>query len=282
MGKLILCSGSRTNRPYVFSSTGIRVYSIEELCWYLYNYVYMLDQELFTDSLFDWIGTELKLNDRADKLRALKSQNADMKTIVTVILCSADYYTEEEIKSLLKILDQIIGMPPIKRNCIKANTFLKKNQFSEASGEYERIINSKEAAELTPEEYGDILHNLAVAKVHLKGASEASEIFLQAYQRNLKEESLRQYLFTLIIGNNQELFYKKAEEYQVSQELCNAIVTEMELLEKEAQDIKRLPEIHYLRQYKSEGRISDFYKIADDLIERWKTSIRQVSYGDEG
>ena len=39
----------------------------------------------------------------------------------------------------------------------------------DAAVEYERIINSMEATELSPEEYGDIYHNMAVAKVHTVG-----------------------------------------------------------------------------------------------------------------
>ena len=67
MGKLILCRGKRTERPYVLQGTGYRIYSIEELCHYIYNNIYSIDETLFTDSLIDWIGTELCLPERAEK-----------------------------------------------------------------------------------------------------------------------------------------------------------------------------------------------------------------------
>ena len=125
MGKLILCSGERTKRPYGFTSTGIRIYSIEELCYYLYHHVYMIDEDMFSDDLLDWIEMELKLTERARMLKNLKKQKSDLKTMVTVVLCSADYYTEHEIKVMLKLLDDMIGMPSIKRSCIKANNYLQ-------------------------------------------------------------------------------------------------------------------------------------------------------------
>ena len=46
MGKLILCSGKSTNRPYVLSIIGYRAYSIEELCYYIYNNIYSIDESL--------------------------------------------------------------------------------------------------------------------------------------------------------------------------------------------------------------------------------------------
>jgi len=276
MGKLILCSGARTKRPYVFTSSGIRIYSIEELCYYLYNHVYLIEEGIFTDSLIDWIGTELKLTDRAEKLKLQKLQEADLKTLVTVVLCSADYYTEHEIKGLLKKLDEIIGLPPIKRNLIKANNLLKNNQYTEAVFEYERLLETKEATDLTPEEYGNILHNLAIAKVHIIGLKDASDIFFQAYERNLNEESLRQYLYSIKLGNNPELFEEKAQRYKIDQELLQRISNEIEQMKKEANHSAMMTDINQLKEWKTSGKLNEFYRAADEMIDSWKATIRQI------
>lgn len=275
MGKLILCSGARTNRPYTFPSTGIRIYSMEELCYYLYQHVYLIEEDLFRDSLFDFIEEELKLPERASKLRLLKKQKADIKTLVTVILCSTDYYTEYEIKSLLKTLDEIIGMPFIKRSCIKAITLLKNRQYSEAAGEYERIINSKEAAKLTPEEYGDLFHNLAVAKLHITGLKEASRLFYQAYERNHREESLKQYLYTLKLLDHNESYKEKIQEFQIDKETEEDILSYLEQMESMAKDSKILQEIKLLHNTQAKNQNRD--KL-EEIINSWKAKIRQQLY----
>lgn len=276
MGKLILCSGSRTNRPYCFTSTGIRIYSMEELCYYLYHHVYLIEEDMFCDALFDFIGAELKLPDRAEKLRILKKQKADVKTIVTVILCSTDYYSEYEIKSLLKLLDEIIGMPKIKRSCIKAVCYLNDRQYSEAAAEYERIINSKESAELTPQEYGNLFHNLAIAKLHITGLKEASALFLQAYERNQREESLHQYLYTLLLSNNNAAYEEKAREYQISEELSNSITEFMSKKAMEAESSEAMLEIYEMRKWKEQGQRSEYYNKAEEMIEAWKVKVRHI------
>ncbi len=276
MGKLILCSGKRTDRPYGFSSGGIRVYSMEELCYFLYQHIYLIDEELFCDALIDWIQKELNLPERAEKLRQLKHRKADAKTMVTVVLCSADYYTEYEIKSYLKELDTISGMPKIKRNCIKANNYLEQKQYKEAEAEYERLLEAKEAVELTPEDYGDILHNLAIAKLHTIGIRSAAELFEQAYQRNQKEGSLLQYLYCIRLIGNEELYRNKIREYQVNDILQRNIDETLREKTEEALQCGLMSEIHNLRQLKHQGHMKEYYQRSEELIEGWKAGIRQI------
>lgn len=273
MGKLILCSGERTNKPYGFT-TGIRIYSMEELCYYLYHHVYMIDENLLSDELFDWIEAELNLPDRAGKLKLLKKQKVDIKTLVTVILCSTDYYTEAEIKNMLKLLDSVQGMSSVKRKIMKANICLKNNQLKEAVAEYERIINSQDASELTPEEYGDLFHNMAVAKVHINGFKEASRLYYQAYERNCREESLRQYLYTLRLSNNEKGYIEAVEAYQVSEELKSSIENYLHQKEEEAGLSLAMEEIELLKNKKAIGKMSEYYKKTDEILNTWKSKLR--------
>lgn len=275
MGKLILCSGIRTDRPYVFSATGTRIYSIEELCYYLYHHVYLIDETFISYSLIDWIGNELKLSDRADKLKQLKQQHADVKTLVTVIMCSADYYSEYEIKSLIKTLDEFIGMPPIRRNIAKADYLLENHQYAEAINEYEMIIDSQEAGQLTPEVYGDLLHNLAVAKANSSGVGEASELFYQAFEKNHREASLRQYFYAIKLGSDLSRFEEKLQRLQLPQELCESIQQDLMQWESEAESCEAMSVVNQLKLCKRDGRLNEFYRIADEIIDSWKLAVRQ-------
>lgn len=274
MGKLILCCGDRTDRPYVFPQGGVRIYSIEELCYYLYHNVYFIEKSLFTASLLDWIAMELKLAKAAAKLKTLKEKNADLKTLVTVVLCSSDYYGEREIVEFLKRLDRVIGIPRIKRNHLKANELLKNHQYTEAIMEYERILNSQEVRKLTSQDYGEVLHNMAVATAQCKGLTEAIDIFRQAYEYNHQEESLRQLLFAVQLSGGD--INAIAEEYQVDNTLKEEVINHIEQIRDEARSSEPMVEIMRLNQYKAEGRSTEYYQLADEIIEQWKASIRQV------
>ncbi len=275
MSKLILCSGVRTKIPYCFAATGIKVYSMEELCYYIYHHIYMIEEDIYSEALIDWIQAELKLAGRAEKLRQLKRQNADVKTMVTFVLCSADYYNEAEIKGLLKKLDDMIGMPKVKRSCIKADSSLSEGQYREAAAEYEKIIRSEEAKDLAPEDYGDILHNLAIAKVHTVGLKEAAELMLEAYERNRRKESLIQYLFTLRLMGQEDLYTDKLEEYQVSNEMREALDSFIEGKMEEALQSQSMVDILYLKHKKNTGEMLEYYRKTEELLEAWKTEIRR-------
>lgn len=275
MGKLILCSGARTTKPYTFTRNGIRIYSMEELCYYLYQHVHLIDETMLSDELFHFIGKELMLPERASKLLTLKKQKADLKTLVTVILCSTDYYTENEIKSLLKVLDEVTGMPIIKRNIIKAGYYLKEEQYQQAVNEYVQIIHSPEAIELTPEEYGDVFHNLAVAKVHITGLNEASKLFAQAYERNHKEETLKQYLYTLWLINKEEKYPEMIEAYQITEDLDQKIRGYLSELEQESEHTSSMQSIDRLSELRALGKMNEFYRQVNEIIDTWKEKVRQ-------
>lgn len=275
MSKMILCSGARTRIPYSFVSTGIMVYSLEELCYYIYHHIYMIEEDIYSDALIDWIQTELKLSERAERLKQLKLQKADVKTMVTFILCSADYYSEGEIKGLLKKLDDITGMPKIKRSCIKADSSLSAGLYREAAAEYEKILGSPESKELTPEDYGNILHNLAVSKVHTVGLKEAARLMLEAYVRNHRMESLLQYLSAIKLMGDEVLYREKLEEYEVNDEVRDSLENYILRVQEEAEQSQSMDDITALRQMKEKGQMLKYYETTEELLETWKTEIRR-------
>lgn len=275
MGKVILCSGERAKEPYAFSETGVKVYSMEELCYYIYNYIFYVNEDMFIDDLFDWIDNELKLSERAERLRQMKIKNEDLKSMITVVLCSADYYTELEIKKLLPIIDEIADMTPIKKNCYRASNYLKEKNFVEAVAEFEKIFNSEEAKGLSPKEYGNLLHNLAVAKAHVTGLLEAMSIFKEAFERNQEPESLKQYLYALRLTNNNELFEAEVAAYQVSQEMYDNVISDLDLLNAEVKESALMQEITTLKVKLAKGKVNEYYQLIDEMIGTWKQQYRR-------
>ena len=58
MGKFIFCIGNKAKLPYTFRSTGISVYTMEELCYYLYHNIDTLEEDLADIQLVNWIRSE--------------------------------------------------------------------------------------------------------------------------------------------------------------------------------------------------------------------------------
>lgn len=121
MGKLILCTSALAKNPYVFTLTKTKVYSIEEISYYLYNNIYSVYEDILDDTLINWVKDELRMEELSKKLGELKKNRNNMRDIVVTILCSNDYYSEKEITAIIAIIDDIMNLPAIRRQKIKAD-----------------------------------------------------------------------------------------------------------------------------------------------------------------
>lgn len=275
MGKLILCSGKYADNAYEFTLTKRKIYSIEELCYFLYNNIYLVSEDFFDYSLCNWLLEELDMPDIAGKLKSLIMNRNSIKDIVVSILCSADYYSEKEIKDLIDIMNQIERMPYIKKRKRKADNYLTYGQYAKAEIEYESILEASEAAVFTNEEYGDILHNLGVVKAIIVSTSEAARYFHMAYIRNQNAETLYQYLYALLLSKNEDEYKSACQEYQISSDMKDQI--EEKILEKEleALDLPSYKRIEKLEEMKKDGRITIFYQDMKDTIHDFKEEYKK-------
>lgn len=234
MGKLILCKGVRTRKAYVFEATNTRIYSIEELSYYIYNNVYYLDSSFIKNNLINWIGSNLKLEELSEKLQEQYNNNDNYKTMIISIFSYSNLYSGIEIKNLLKTIDDLIKMTPIQRRCYRANKFLINKRYDLATKEYEKIIQIDEINTITKEEYGDILHNLAVAMINYNGLEEGMDYFIKAYDLNNKNDSLLSYLYCILIYKGKDKFWDEIEKHRLDIAIADSIVDYFKTLDEEA------------------------------------------------
>ena len=87
MSDITMCT-LHSEKPYYITEINKNIYSIEELNYYLYNYLYLVDEEFFSESLIDYIENEL---DEADR----EAEDPNTK-----------YYSHDEFKKMARrILD---------------------------------------------------------------------------------------------------------------------------------------------------------------------------------
>ena len=57
----LMLTQTQSDVPYFIKEIGKNVYSIEELSYYLYNHLYLVDEDFFGDDLIEYIGEEGQL-----------------------------------------------------------------------------------------------------------------------------------------------------------------------------------------------------------------------------
>lgn len=81
---------------------------------------------------------------------------------------------------------------------MKADNYLKAGRYGRSFQEYQSLLHGPLAKELSTKEYGDVLHDQAIAMFHVSSFRQAADGFKEAYARNHRPESLQQYLYVLL------------------------------------------------------------------------------------
>lgn len=215
---MILCKGQVAKEPYLVPISDVPVYSLEELCYYIYNNIYTVTEEFFDERLSIWLREEVHLDSLAKKMRKLVDQGNDLKDLVVTLLCACDYYRENEIIHLVTIMEKIAHLPAYKRCRMRADNYLKGRKYGSCIPEYRKLLYGPMAENFSSEEYGDILHNQAIAQFYVASFEEAERGFRDAYARNQKEESLKHYLYVLLLAEKEEQFWADGAQYGKSKE----------------------------------------------------------------
>lgn len=274
MGKLIVCNGVTAGKPYYMGLIRGNVYSIEELCFYMAEHLELLSEEMFTINLAEWIKEELQLPDRADLFLELLNKKATVKDLAVCLFCSCDYYTEAEIKQFITRLDILQNMSPFEKRKRRADRYLYHGQYQKAREEYEALLYGKQEIKVSHAQYGLLLHNLAIVKIHTTGLSSGVHDFKEAYDRGGNIKSLKQYIQGLLLLGKEELVHETVREYKVKEALLEEAKEELNISYKNY-DTPEVKLIEEMRRDKENGRIIAFYQGAETFIEILKEEYRK-------
>lgn len=269
MGRLILCCGEQAEHPWYVKESDTKLYSMEELCYYIYNNIYIISRSFFNLGLVDWIGEELKLPVAARKLRELVINYNSPKDMVVTVLCSTDYYTEWEIKELIQIMDELSHKSEAQREKYKADLWLRKGRFSLAAKEYKKLLGGRKGG-LTAEEMGDIFHNLGIACLHIGTMEEAAGHFWEAYERNHRRESLKAY-----VGACQIAGIEAAQLSAEDEEETEGLLADVERSAKEYRQTQEYKRFQRAVEKRLAGQSKAYEEEIGKLLKEWKQEYRK-------
>lgn len=275
MSSLILCNTVKAENPFYFELTGTNIYTIEELCYYIYNNIYIITEEIFNDDLVFWLREELEMAELSEKISDMLLHKNSLKDLVVTIFCSADYYTEKEIKALIEIMDSLEGMPILLRRKMKADNYMKYKNFSLAMKEYESILKSPKINELDSKDQGNIIHNLGIVRMNVSSFSAAAECFKDAYAKNNNKESLIHYLCALKLDKRDEEYEDALMNYNVKNDTIIDIEERFLRLGREAKSSSKYIMVDRLINLKHEGRVNEYYEAIDKMIGDWKLDYKR-------
>ncbi len=257
MSSLILCHKKKARHAYEIARIHRRIYTIEELCYYLCNHLYLVDYTIMNEKLCDWLTEELELNGLSDSLRELLKEDASMEQFVVTILAYSSIYTTAELSRIQDVLDRLKNQRPIEKQKYKADNLLESGSVKSAIMAYQEIIHGERDESIDGKFYGKVYACLGAAYGRLFLYEEAAKMYEAAFQICEERSMLKAYLYACrkyMSGEEYLSLLHKSPVYQtVDGELATAI-TEIE------------------------GRIKVLQY--EDTLENWKNQYRRISTGE--
>lgn len=232
MGRVWLCTGKIAEHPLALEEEGIGLYSLEELCYYLYWNAELVEESFFNEKLCRWLEEELGEGELSQEIRAGIDREESGCWCMEQILSFGGFYSQEELQQVLQAVSWMEDKGALERAKLRGDRLLKEGRCREAVLAYKRALQmademgvdgSQEGApgqgqkkegvfeegiqekrgqaegraEGDSRTVGRIWHNMGTAYAYHMLFGQAAYCYGRAYETGQEEESKQDYLMAL-------------------------------------------------------------------------------------
>lgn len=266
MSRIILGTGSYAKIPYFFDKTYVNLYSLEELCFCFVENAEFVDSNIANDKLADWLGVQCGLTELAHTLHAMAGKKASADAYVGTILEYAGLYPKEVIEHTKTVIRDNEGLNPYEKQKAKADYMLHNKRYTLALERYSELLSR-----LPDEEKrlrGNLLHNMGVIYARLFMFVLAQEKFMEAYRINGNEESLKQFLISRRMQDNDSEYVDYIAEHPEFHETSMQVEHMVEQAAEQFDATQESRMLFTLKICKEEGSTADNNMVYYDEIEK--------------
>ncbi len=257
MGSIILCHRKKAKQPYEIGRIHRRIYTIEELCYFICNHLYLIDYTIVNETLCDWLEDELKLNELANSLRQILKQHGSVEQFIITILASSSIYTTAELSGIQDVLMRLKNQKPIEKQKYKADNLLQSGAVKSAILIYQSILREETDESINGKFYGKVYGCLGAAYGRLFLYEEAAKMYETAFQICEEESMLKAYLYACYQYMSENEYKSLLNKSQVYQGIDL-------LLKEEIKDVEQ-----QMR-----------FSFEEDTLERWTEQYRKTGTGE--
>ena len=196
MSGYILCQVKKAEKPFYIENISTNIYSIEELCYYLYNNLYLVDSSLISNQLCTWLEEELDLPKLAAKLKPFIGKEAGLEEILYPVFKEINYLAYEELRTLNGRIERRNSESEEIREKQKGDALMENRMYVNAIRVYQKLLE-KESKDVSGEMRERIFHNQGCAYSYLFQMEKAVECFRRAYEGSRSRKALETYLLAV-------------------------------------------------------------------------------------
>lgn len=276
MSGLILCRNRTAEHPYTISGTDI--YSLEELCYYLKNNIYAIDEGLLSGELCSWIEEEFGKTVLAASIRSLIGEKGGLKDLVRLLARETGYYGKEEAASLAALIENLEGLDKEERLKLKGDALIAERRYRRALEAYcQALTRTHEPRD--DERNAAIWNNIGTAYAGLFLFSQAAQAFKKSFDMEPKEEAYLNFLCAMRFVTPHEEYAKAIEDEDISLETVRKFESRLAEAGEEEKKSSLRARIAAADKNRREGRITRCCREFDEIVQEWKKEYRERESG---
>lgn len=223
MSGYILCQTKKAETPYYIENISTNIYSLEELCYYFYHNLYLVDHSILNEGLLTWIQDELNLPKLAAKLRAKLGKFSSIEDFLYPVFKEINYLTYEELKGLNSRIQKLDKESPLVREKEKGDALAENGMYVHAIRAYQDLLKQENLEEVREGFRENVYHNLGCAYSYLFQMEKALECFLKAYEEHHSRSALKTYLLAFHSIRTPIEYESRAAELGADREVLDEI-----------------------------------------------------------
>ena len=267
-----LCMGEYAKEGYEPEGLGVRIYSLEELCFFIRENAYLLNDGFMDHSLGDWLIQQCRLEELGEEIKKAVYRKIPLKSFISMILEYACFFSREINREIEDIIENNSTSSVYEKRKAKADALLKRGCYAMAGKEYGMLL------QILPDQQtilkGEIYRGCGVCLAKMFYFSKAGEYFLKAHRLTGKISCYHQYLWTkrLSLGEEEYLEFLKQhpEAYEDSLEI-ERLLDGLWIQWQHSGPVERLKNI---RKEKEKRNIAKYQQDVEQYVEEMKDAYR--------
>ena len=203
MGNLIFSQPKPVTHPYYVPELGVHLYTGEELSYYIYHNVLLIEESFPDERVLDFLE-ELDNPKLAERLRRMKEQHSSLFEMLYALLQDLHYYSSSELYTFRGQLEKLARSSAASRLKAKGDYLFGRGQYYSALRIYNQILDS-DSRELADSDYvGKIWSCEGACYANLGSFEQAADCLKKAFELNndpLLPEKL--YVLNVLMGKEE-------------------------------------------------------------------------------
>ena len=273
--RLIACVGSVAEKPYYFEKVYANLYSIEELCYVLYENAFLIDKDILDVKLVEWIDTQCKLHDLATNLYTLINTGGLPSAFVGTILEYTGMYTKDEIDKAESILKMNVTMNVFEKWKAKADFLYENRHFLLAIKEYKKVL-----ADVNEDDFeiqSRVYNNMGVTYMALYHYDSAIECFKKAFEISNDKTAYKHYLAAMRLKLSEDQYIRLVADEEDAYKMSVSLESEFEECKARFEESDTAQHLRDIFSLKTSDTQSMYYEELTRLTDSLKSDYRDIA-----